>query len=77
MIRSALELRGGRASLWATDLSSLDTIFMIPGITFLPFNLSTPEGLATQRAPLLMLSLMLCQSHMTPTPPALIPRSKR
>ena len=36
MIRTAVELRGA-AFLWAGDLSSPDTIFTIPGITFLPF----------------------------------------
>jgi YidC/Oxa1 family membrane protein insertase len=42
MIRSAIELRGAHF-LWVADLSKPDTLFMIPGINFIPFN-STPGG---------------------------------
>jgi YidC/Oxa1 family membrane protein insertase len=76
MIRSAIELRGA-SFLWATDLSKPDTIFMIPGITFLPFNLSTPEGLPFNVLPLLMVSVMLWQSHMTPASPGMDPAQQK
>lgn len=76
MIRSAIELRGA-SFLWATDLSKPDTIFMIPGITFLPFNLSTPEGLPLNLLPLMMVSVMLWQSHMTPTSPGMDPAQQK
>ncbi|HSY17270.1 MAG TPA: membrane protein insertase YidC [Candidatus Acidoferrales bacterium] len=75
MIRSAIELRGA-SFLWATDLSKPDTIFMIPGITFLP-SLSTPEGLPFNLLPLLMVSVMLWQSHMTPTSPGMDPAQQK
>lgn len=54
MLRSAIELRGA-PFLWVTDLSKPDTLFLIPG-TNIPFNL----------LPLLMVAVMLWQSHLTP-----------
>lgn len=54
MLRSAIELRGAHF-LWVADLSKPDTLFLIPGLNF-PFNL----------LPLLMVGVMLWQSHLTP-----------
>jgi YidC/Oxa1 family membrane protein insertase len=71
MIRSAIELRGA-SFLWATDLSKPDTLFMIPGITFIPF-ISTPEGIPFNLLPLLMGGAMLWQSHLTPASPGMDP----
>ncbi|HTB84034.1 MAG TPA: membrane protein insertase YidC [Candidatus Sulfotelmatobacter sp.] len=76
MIRSAIELRGA-SFLWASDLSKPDTLFMIPGITFLPFNLSTPEGLPFNLLPLMMVSVMLWQSHLTPPSPGMDPAQQK
>jgi YidC/Oxa1 family membrane protein insertase len=76
MIRSAIELRGA-SFLWAADLSKPDTLFMIPGITFLPFNLSTPEGLPFNLLPLMMVSVMLWQSHLTPPSPGMDPAQQK
>jgi len=76
MIRSAIELRGA-SFLWATDLSKPDTVFMIPGITFLPFNLSTPEGLPVNPLPLMMVAVMLWQSHTTPVSPGMDPAQQK
>jgi len=59
MIRSAIELRGA-AFLWVGDLSSPDTLFIIPGINF-PFNL----------LPLVMGATMLWQAHLTPPSPGM------
>jgi YidC/Oxa1 family membrane protein insertase len=59
MIRSAIELRGAKF-LWVGDLSSPDTLFMIPGINF-PFNL----------LPLIMGATMLWQAHLTPPSPGM------
>jgi YidC/Oxa1 family membrane protein insertase len=70
MIRSAIELRGAHF-LWAADLSKPDTLFMIPGITFIPFGISTPEGLPFNLLPLLMGAAMLWQSHLTPPSPGM------
>jgi YidC/Oxa1 family membrane protein insertase len=59
MIRSAIELRGA-AFLWVGDLSSPDTLFIIPGVNF-PFNL----------LPLVMGATMLWQAHLTPPSPGM------
>ena len=76
MIRSAIELRGA-SFLWAADLSKPDTIFMIPGITFLPFNLSTPEGLPVNVLPLLMVGVMVWQAHLQPASPGMDPAQQK
>ncbi len=71
MIRSAVELRGAHF-LWVADLSRPDTLFMIPGLTFIPF-ISTPEGLPFNLLPLLMGGAMLWQSHLQPPSPGMDP----
>ncbi len=71
MIRSAIELRGAHF-LWVADLSKPDTLFMIPGLTFIPF-ISTPAGLPFNLLPLLMGGAMLWQSHLTPPSPGMDP----
>jgi len=71
MIRSAIELRGAHF-LWVADLAKPDTLFMIPGITFIPF-ISTPEGLPFNLLPLLMGASMLWQSHLAPQAPGMDP----
>jgi YidC/Oxa1 family membrane protein insertase len=75
MIRSAIELRGA-SFLWATDLSKPDSLFMIPGVTFLPL-LSTPQGLPFNLLPLLMVSVMLWQSHVQPPSPGMDPSQQK
>lgn len=65
MIRTAIELRGAHF-LWATDLSKPDTLFLIPGINF-PVNL----------LPLLMVSVMVWQAHLTPPSPSMDPAQQR
>jgi YidC/Oxa1 family membrane protein insertase len=75
MIRSAIELRGAHF-LWATDLSKSDTLFMIPGVTFIPF-ISTPEGLPFNLLPLLMGGAMLWQSHLQPASPGMDPAQQK
>jgi len=71
MIRSAIELRGAHF-LWVADLSKPDTLFMIPGLTFIPF-ISTPTGLPFNLLPLLMGAAMLWQSHLQPPSPGMDP----
>jgi YidC/Oxa1 family membrane protein insertase len=71
MIRSAIELRGAHF-LWVADLAKPDTLFMIPGLTFIPF-ISTPAGLPFNLLPLLMGAAMLWQSHLTPPSPGMDP----
>ena len=75
MIRSAIELRGAHF-LWVADLSKSDTLFMIHGITFIPF-ISTPEGLPFNLLPLLMGGAMLWQSHLTPASPGMDPAQQK
>jgi YidC/Oxa1 family membrane protein insertase len=65
MLRTAIELRGAHF-LWVPDLSKPDTLFMIPGINF-PFNL----------LPLLMVGVMLWQSHLTPPSPGMDPGQQK
>jgi YidC/Oxa1 family membrane protein insertase len=65
MLRSAIELRGAHF-LWVSDLSKPDTLFLIPGINF-PVNL----------LPLLMVGVMLWQSHLTPPSPGMDPGQQR
>ena len=74
MIRSAIELRGAHF-LWAADLSKPDTLFMIPGLSFLPG--STPEGMPFNLLPLLMGGAMLWQSHLTPASPGMDPAQQK
>lgn len=75
MIRSAIELRGAHF-LWVTDLSKPDTLFMIPGVTFIPF-ISTPEGLPFNLLPLFMGGAMLWQSHLQPASPGMDPAQQK
>jgi len=65
MIRSAIELRGAHF-FWATDLAKPDTLFIIPGLE-IPFNL----------LPLLMVGVMLWQSHLTPASPGMDPSQQK
>ncbi len=65
MLRCAIELRGAHF-LWVTDLSKPDTLFMIPGLN-LPFNL----------LPLLMMGVMLWQTHLTPPSPGMDPGQQK
>ena len=77
MIRSAIELRGAHF-LWAADLSKPDTLFMIPGITFIPY-ISAPDGsgMPFNLLPLLMGGAMLWQSHLTPPSPGMDPTQQK
>lgn len=65
MLRSAIELRGAHF-LWVPDLSKPDTLFLIPGTSF-PFNL----------LPLLMVAVMLWQSHLQPPSAGMDPGQQR
>ncbi len=76
MIRSAIELRGA-SFLWITDLSKPDTIFMIPGLGFLPFVGVPGVGLPFNLLPLIMGATMLWQSHLAPTSPGVDPTQQK
>jgi YidC/Oxa1 family membrane protein insertase len=68
MLRTAIELRGAKF-FWAIDLSQADTIFTIPGLTFLPF--SGPEGFPINLMPLLYIATAIWQTHITPMSPTM------
>jgi YidC/Oxa1 family membrane protein insertase len=75
MLRTAIELRGAHF-LWVADLSKPDTLFLIPGVTFIPI-ISTPDGLPFNLLPLLMGAAMLWQSHMQPPAPGMDPAQQK
>ncbi len=75
MLRTAIELRGAHF-LWTTDLSKADTLFMIPGLSFIPF-LSTPEGLPFNLLPILYISTAIWQTHITPMSPGMDPAQQK
>jgi YidC/Oxa1 family membrane protein insertase len=75
MIRSAIELRGAHF-LWAADLTKTDTLFVVPGLTFIPF-FSTPEGLPVNLLPLFMVAVMVWQAHMQPPSPGMDPAQQK
>jgi YidC/Oxa1 family membrane protein insertase len=75
MIRSAIELRGAHF-LWVTDLTKPDTIFIVPGLTFLPF-FSTPQGLPFNVLPLIMVGVLVWQAHVQPPSPGMDPSQQK
>jgi YidC/Oxa1 family membrane protein insertase len=76
MIRSAIELRGVHF-LWATDLSRPDTIFVIPGLDWLPFFGVPGSGLPINPLPLVMGVTMFYQARMTPPSPGMDPAQQK
>jgi YidC/Oxa1 family membrane protein insertase len=76
MIQSAVELRGARF-LWIGDLTHTDTLFVIPGLGFIPFFGIAGVGLPFNLLPLLMGATMLWQSHLTPPSPGMDPTQQK
>ena len=76
MIRNAIELRGAHF-LWVADLSKPDTLFMIHGLTFIPFISVPGVGLPFNLMPLLMGGAMLWQSHLQPASPGMDPTQQK
>lgn len=75
MVRSAIELRGAHF-LWISDLTKTDTIFVVPGITFIPF-FSSPHGLPFNLLPLVMVGVMIWQAHLQPPSPGMDPATQK
>ena len=50
---------------------------MIPGITFIPFNISTPDGLPLNLLPLFMVAVMVWQAHLQPASPGMDPGQQK
>jgi YidC/Oxa1 family membrane protein insertase len=76
MIRSAIELRGA-SWLWVSDLSKPDTLFVIPGLGFVPIFGVPGLGLPFNLLPLIMGVTMLFQARMTPPSAGMDPAQAR
>ena len=76
MIQSAIELRGSRF-LWVADLTQSDTLFVIPGLGFIPFFGIPGIGLPFNLLPLMMGATMLWQAHLTPASPSMDPMQQK
>jgi YidC/Oxa1 family membrane protein insertase len=72
MISSAIELRGARF-LWVNDLAKPDTLFVVPGLSFVPILSIPGVGLPFNLLPLIMGGTMLWQAHLTPPSPGMDP----
>lgn len=70
MIKTAIELRGA-SFLWACDLSSPDTIFIIPGLGWIPFLGIPGVGFPVNPMPILMSVSMIYQMRLTPQSPTM------
>jgi len=76
MIQSAIELRGA-SFLWIGDLAQTDTLFLIPGLGFIPFFGIVGVGLPFNLLPLIMGATMLWQAQMTPPSPGMDPTQQK
>jgi YidC/Oxa1 family membrane protein insertase len=76
MMQTAIELRGV-SFLWIADLSRPDTLFVIPGLSFIPIIGIPGVGLPFNLLPLLMGASMLWQSHLAPASPGVDPAQQR
>jgi YidC/Oxa1 family membrane protein insertase len=72
MLQSAIELRGA-SFLWACDLSQADTIFIIPGLGFIPLLGIPGVGFPVNPLPLIMGTTQLWQMRLTPPSPGVDP----
>jgi YidC/Oxa1 family membrane protein insertase len=57
-------------------LTKPDTLFVIPGLNFVPF-FSTPQGLPLNLLPLLMVSVLVWQAHLQPPSPGMDPSQQK
>jgi YidC/Oxa1 family membrane protein insertase len=76
MIQSAIELRGA-TFFWVKDLSKPDTLFVIPGLGFLPAIGVPGVGLPFNLLPLIMGATMLWQARLTPPSPGMDPTQQK
>lgn len=76
MIQSAIELRGA-PFLWIGDLSNPDTLFIIPGLGFVPFIGIPDVGLPVNLLPLIMGATQIWQMRLTPPSPGMDPAQQR
>lgn len=76
MIQSAIELRGA-PFLWIGDLSQPDTLFIIPGLGFIPFIAVPGVGLPVNLLPLIMGATQIWQMSLTPPSPGMDPTQQK
>ena len=76
MLRTAIELRG-ESFLWASDLSQPDTLFVIPGLGFVPFLGVAGVGLPFNLFPILMGMTSLYLASLTPPSPQMDPAQQK
>lgn len=76
MLRSAIELRGA-SFFWCADLSAADTLFVIPGLGFLPLIGVPGLGLPLNLMPLFYVATALWQTHLTPPSPQMDPTQQK
>ena len=76
MIQSAIELRGA-PFLWIGDLSQSDTLFIIPGLGFIPFIAIPGVGLPFNLLPLIMGATQIWQMSLTPPSPGMDPAQQK
>ncbi len=76
MIRSAIELRGA-SFLWCGDLSVADTLYVVPGLGFVPFLGVAGVGLPLNLMPLFYVASALWQTHLTPPSPQMDPMQQK
>jgi YidC/Oxa1 family membrane protein insertase len=76
MVRTAIELRGA-SFFWISDLSKPDTLFIIPGLDFIPVIGVPGIGLPFNLLPLIMGATMLWQAHLTPPSPGVDPAQQK
>ena len=72
MIQSAIELRGAQLPV-GQGLVQTDTLFVIPGLGFIPFFGIVGVGLPFNLLPLIMGVTMLWQARLTPPSPGMDP----
>ncbi len=76
MIRSAIELRGA-SFIWCADLSMADTIYIVPGLGFIPLIGVPDVGLPINLMPLFYVATALWQTHLTPPSPQMDPMQQK
>ena len=76
MLRTAIELRG-ESFLWCCDLSRPDSVYVVPGLGFIPLLGIPGIGLPLNIMPVLYLATAWWQSTLTPVSPQMDPAQQK
>lgn len=76
MLRTSIELRG-ESFLWCCDLSKPDSVYVVPGLGFVPLLGIPGIGLPLNIMPLLYLATAWWQSTLTPVSPQMDPAQQK